>query len=177
MALASKVALIVFLLFLVGAALVSGQSRSSVGIAQVDQDQEKLCLTCHSPRFPPNDTSQDHWIYGYDIHEEGSPCYACHGDSLDVNGEPTHNSEDIAHPTVDEAAAMGKSEITCNSCHYPFNLQEELQAGSIMAPTPSNEPTFAAWALMLISGISLIAGVSIIGVLFSTRKHKSAGGN
>lgn len=161
-----------FLFLLIGVALVSVQSQATIGTGQVDQEQEKLCLTCHSPRFPPNDTSQDHWRYGWDAHAYGSPCYVCHGDILipAVDDTPPHNRANIQHPTWDEADAMGKSDLDCGACHYPHNIQEELLAGSIAAPSPILEPTLRTWALMIVAVTSLITGVFMILLLLLARK-------
>jgi hypothetical protein len=167
------VAAFVFLLAVVG--MFSVQSQASIGTGQVDQEQEKLCLTCHSPRFLPNDTSQDHWRYGWDVHADGSPCYVCHGDTLIPHDEATlpHNGANAQHPTWDEAAAIGKSDLDCGACHYPHNITEELLAGSIAAPSPILEPTLTTWALTVVAVISLITGVSVILVLLSVRKRKA----
>jgi hypothetical protein len=173
-----KLASATFLFLLTVVALASVQPGTGVGTAQLGQEQEKLCLNCHSPRFPPNDTIHDHWVYGYDQHAPGSPCYVCHSDiglfggSSGDSAEDPYNSANVQHPTVDEAAAMGKSDLDCHSCHYPQHIQEELQAGSIMASTPPYGPSLTAWAFMVVAGISLITGISVIGVLLSVRKRK-----
>lgn len=172
-----KLASATFLLLLTGVALASVQPGTGVGTAQLGQEQEKLCLNCHSPRFPPNDTSHEHTGLAdhppYAFHDPGSPCYACHGDTEDPTyGDPTHNPDNIAHPNVTEAAAVGKDLLNCSACHYPHNIQEELQAGSITAPPPPPEPTLTTWALMAVAGVSLITGISVIGVLLSVRKRK-----
>ncbi len=120
-----KLAVVAFLFLLTGVAVASGQSRPGLGTSQVDQQQEKLCLTCHSPRFPPNDTSHDHWVYGYDPHAYGSPCTVCHGESGPTGGvvgmgwADQYNVGNEQHPTVDESAAMGKSELDCNDLPLP----------------------------------------------------------
>jgi hypothetical protein len=170
-----KLAVAAFVFLLAIVAMVSVESQASIGTGQVDQVQEKLCLTCHSPRFQPNDTSQDHWRYGWDVHADGSPCYVCHGDFTIPHDEATapHNRANVQHPTWDEAAAMGKSDLDCGACHYPHNIQEELLAGSIAAPPPTLEPTLTTWALTLVAVISLITGVSVILVLLSVRKRKA----
>lgn len=174
-----KLAVVAFLFLLTGVALASAQSGSGIGTAEVDQEQEKLCLTCHSPRFPPNDASQDHWRYSWDVHAAGSPCYVCHGDTMigfnDISDD-THNSGNVQHPTWEEAAAMGKSDLDCGACHYPHNITKELLAGSITNPSPAPEPLLTIWASMIGAGVSLITGVSVIAVLFSIRKRICANG-
>jgi hypothetical protein len=174
-----KLAVIAFLFLLTGVAAVSAESGSGVGITQVDQLQEKLCLNCHSPRFPPNDTSHDHWVYGYDQHAAGSPCYVCHSDiglfggSSGIDAEDPHNAGNLQHPTEDEAAAMGKSDLDCRSCHYPQHIQEVLQAGSITAPTPPLGPNLTAWAFMIVAGICVITSVCAVGVSLSGKKKRT----
>lgn len=79
----------------------------------------------------------------------------------------------MQHPTVDEAAVMGKSDLDCSACHYPHNIQEELQAGSIMASSPPYGPTVTTWAFMVVAGISLIASVCVLGVSPSGRKKRN----
>jgi hypothetical protein len=175
-----RLAVAAFVFLLTVMAMVSVESQASIGTGQVDQVQEKLCLTCHSPRFPPNDTSQNHWRYGWDVHADGSPCYVCHGDTTIPHDEylPPHNRANIQHPTWDEAAAMGKSDLDCGACHYPHNIQEELLAGSIAAPSPNLEPTLTTWVLTIVAVITLITSFSIILVLLSVRKRKVVkGGN
>lgn len=174
-----KLAVVAFLFLLTGVAVASGQSRPGLGTSQVDQQQEKLCLTCHSPRFPPNDTSHDHWVYGYDPHAYGSPCTVCHGESGPTGGvvgmgwADQYNVGNEQHPTVDESAAMGKSELDCKTCHYPHRIQEELQAGSIIASTPPYEPTVTTWAFMVAAGLSLITSVCVVGVSLSGKKSRN----
>jgi hypothetical protein len=172
---AGKLAVAAFVFLLSVVAMFSVQSQASIGTGQVDQVQEKLCLTCHSPRFPPNDTSQDHWRYAWDAHADGSPCYVCHGDFYIPHDEveSPHNRANVQHPNWDEAAAMGKSDRDCGACHYPHNLREELLAGSIAAPSSIREPTLTTWALTVVAVISLITGFSVILILLSVRKRKA----
>ncbi len=174
-----KLGVVAFLFLLTGMAAVSAQYASGVGPAQVDQLQQKLCLTCHSPRFLPNDASHDHLAYAYDVHDWASPCYLCHGDYyIDWNElfVETHNPSNVQHPTVDEAIAMGKDDYECAQCHYPHNIQEELRAGSIIAATPPYVPNLSTWAFMIAAGIVLITGICAVGVSLSLRGGSNKGG-
>lgn len=149
------------------------------GIVQLPGDQEKLCLTCHSPRAPPTDTTQVH-TGRYDLMQAGAPCADCHGDTQDPNGEETHNAANANHPDATEAAAMGKDILTCDSCHYQHDILQELQTGQVTGP-PANATSQASlvgvpltmWASMIGAGVSLITGVSVIGVLFSARRRSA----
>ena len=85
----------------------------------------------------------------------------------------THNPSNVQHPTVDEAIAMGKDDYDCVSCHYPHHIQEELQAGSILASTPPYGPTVTTWAFMVLAGVSLITSVCVLGVSLSGGKKRN----
>jgi hypothetical protein len=177
MRIAGRLILLAFLLLLTGLAVVWSNPVTGTRTAQLTQDQEKLCLTCHSPRAPPNDTAHEH-IGVYDPMGAGSPCYVCHGPVSDPNGEtPTHNPANVDHPTPEEATAMGKDIMSCDSCHYKHDIQQELSTGGVAPPPPASAlPAATTLALMIVAGVSLITGVSMIAVLFSVRRRSTAKG-
>jgi hypothetical protein len=184
MSLVGKLAVVAFLFVLTGLAVT--YANPGTGTAQLTQDQEKLCLQCHSPRDPPTDTTHNH-TGRYDLMQVGAPCWECHGDTEDPNGEPTHDPANQYHPTADEAAAMGKDILTCDSCHFKHDIQQELQTGVVVpvadnssSSSPSGSqaskiaPPITIWVPMIGAGASLITGLSVIGISVSTRKRKPA---
>jgi hypothetical protein len=194
MGLVGKLAVIAFLFMLTGLAVT--YANPGTGTAQLTQDQEKLCLQCHSPRDPPTDTTHNHTGV-YDLMQVGSPCWVCHGDSADPNGDPTHLPSNQYHPTADEAALVGfytpdgkgKDILTCDSCHFKHDIQLELQTGIVVregdnsnttGTSPSGSqahkiaPPITVWIPMIGAGTSLITGLSVIGLAVSTRKRKMA---
>jgi hypothetical protein len=184
MGVVGKLAVVAFLFVLTGLAVT--YANPGTGTAQLSQDQEKLCLQCHSPRDPPTDTTHNH-TGQYDLMQVGAPCWECHGDSLDPNGEPTHDPSNEYHPTAAEAAAVGKDILTCDSCHFKHDIQQELQTGVVVpvadnssSSSPSGSqaskiaPPITIWVPMIGAGASLITGLSVIGISVSTRKRKPA---
>jgi hypothetical protein len=188
MSLIGKLAVFAFLFLLTGLAVTwasPASGSSQVVPTQLTQDQEKLCLNCHSPRDPPNDTTHVH-TGQYALMQEGAPCWLCHTDYTpsDDLPEPVHNPANEYHPTEAEATAMGKDLMDCTECHYPHDIQAELASGTIQArpanvsgPTGSGvAPPFMVWAPMIGAGVSLITGISMIAVVFSARKRSVAKG-
>jgi hypothetical protein len=194
MSLVGKLAVVAFLFVLTGLAVT--YANPGTGTAQLTQDQEKLCLQCHSPRDPPTDTTHNH-TGRYDLMQVGSPCWVCHGDTEDPNGDPTHDPANQYHPTADEAALVGfytpdgkgKDILTCDSCHFKHDIQQELGAGVVVASEADNSstspsgsqahaiaPPIIIWLPMIGAGTSLITGLSVIGISLSTRKRKPAEG-
>jgi hypothetical protein len=182
MGVVGKLAVVAFLFVLTGLAVT--YANPGTGTAQLSQDQEKLCLQCHSPRDPPTDTTHNH-TGQYDLMQVGAPCWECHGDSLDPNGEPTHDPSNEYHPTAAEAAAVGKDILTCDSCHFKHDIQQELQTGTVVPEENSTSslsgsqaskiaPPITVWIPMIGAGASLITGLSVIGISISTRKRKPA---
>jgi hypothetical protein len=187
MSLVGKLAVFAFLFLLTGLAVTWANPTTGVGTTtQLTQDQQKLCMNCHSPRDLPNDTSHVHTGQGA-MMQPGAPCWVCHGDTEDPNGDPTHNPDNLYHPTAQEAAAVGKDILNCTSCHYPHDIIAELASGSLTPPPPSNgstvssgvgliAPSITIWAPMIGAGVSLITGISMIAVLFSVRRRGVAKG-
>jgi hypothetical protein len=164
-----KLAVVAFLFLLAGLALTSAQSGTSVGATPPTPDQLKVCLNCHSPRFPPDDTSHVHEGV-YDPMGEGSPCYVCAHGPLPGPDDP--------HPNLEEVAGMGKKPENCWSCHYPHDIQAELGTGTTTAQPPSSSPTLMQWVVMVLAGSTLITGVCLMAVLFSVQKRSvMKGGN
>jgi len=171
-----KLAVVAFLFLLVGLALTSAQSGTGVGAAPPTlaqsgtgvaatpptPDQLKLCFECHSPRFPPNDTSHIH-IEGYNAEGQGSPCYVC------AHGPPP--TPDDPHPNLDEAQTMGKTMVNCWTCHYAHDIQAELGVGNSTASPPPSAPSLMRWVVMVLAGTIVITGVCLMAVLFSVRKR------
>jgi hypothetical protein len=169
-----KFIVLAFLFLLAGMALTSAQPRIGIGTAQLGQEQEKLCLTCHAPRVAPNDTAHEH-THIYDWHAAGSPCYVCHGNASIQDaggGVDPHNPANVNHPSEKEASAMGKSDLDCRACHYQHNIQEELQAGSITSVSPPLEPRPTTWALMVVAVVSLVTSVS--GLVVTLLAHEQS---
>jgi nitrate/TMAO reductase-like tetraheme cytochrome c subunit len=187
MSLVPKLAVFAFLFLLSGLAVTWAGPASGANTAQLTQDQEKLCLSCHSPRDPPNDTTHVHSGV-YALMDPGAPCWVCHGEGAapGESEEPTRNPQNEYHPDEAETAAMGKDILDCGSCHYRHDILQELASGTVSPPSANATsggsgliaPKATVWAPMIGAGVSLITGVSMIAVLFSTRKHSTAkGGN
>jgi nitrate/TMAO reductase-like tetraheme cytochrome c subunit len=180
MGIVGKLAVVAFLFVLTGLAVT--WASPGTGIAQLTQDQEKLCLQCHSPRDPPTDITHNH-TGRYDLMQVGAPCWECHGPVEDPNGNPTQDQTNQYHPTAEEAAAVGKDILTCDSCHFKHDIQQELQTGVVVSEGGSNSttsgsqaskiaPPIMVWIPMIGAGASLITGLSVIGISLSTRKRK-----
>jgi hypothetical protein len=178
MSLIGKLAVFAFLFLLTGLAVTwASPASGSSQVTQLTQDQQKLCLNCHSPRDPPNDTTHVHTgMFG--MMDEGSPCWLCHGDQTpsDDVPQPTRTPANQYHPNETEATAVGKDLLDCSSCHYKHDILAELASGTVSAP-PANStggigmaPSVTVWAPMVGAGVSLITGISMIAVLLSTRK-------
>ena len=165
-----KLALIAFLFFLASVALASAQPKTTVGVAQLDEEGKKLCVTCHSSRFPVNNTIYEHrGRVFFDYHNGKSPCFLCHGDSTVgvESDEPTRRPSNAKHPDWDDAAAMGKWGADCVECHFDFNEKDALQAGSIFAPASPPVTEDNLWSQTVAAGICLITGLSLISIVLS----------
>lgn len=185
MSLVGRLAVFAFLFLLTGLAVTWASPATGIGTSQLTQDQEKLCLNCHSPRLPPNDTTHVHTGV-FALMNEGAPCYVCHGEGVvpGETGEDTRNPQNQYHPTPEEAAALGKDIMDCSTCHYKHDILAEL-AGGTVAPPPANAtgggsglmaPRITVWIPMMAAGMGLITGLSMIGVAFSVRKRGAAKG-
>jgi hypothetical protein len=170
LSLAKKLVVAVFLFLLAAFAVTVADSR--LRGSQLSESEEKLCMTCHSPNFPPNDTSHIHTGF-YEIMTLGSPCWECHG-QLNPDDTPTHDSKNAPHPTREETALMHKDILECSSCHYAHNIHEELQTGRITSSPPPSEPTRVQWMLAIAGGVILITGAFMFVVSFAVRKSRSS---
>jgi hypothetical protein len=189
----TKIVVVAFVFLLTCLAMSWAHPATSLGTTQLTEDQKKLCLSCHSPRYLPTNLTEIH-TGKYEMMATGAPCYLCHV-GQDPNGGDVYLSTNVKHPDEKESKAIGKDLLECTECHYEHNIQQELATGESVKPPPpeSNPPSsnsttgggstvthrgvsLEALIIQVIAGTSLITGVCLFAVLLPIRKQNLAKG-
>ena len=179
----AKIVVAAFMFLLTCLAMTWAHPATSLGTTQLTEDQKKLCLNCHSPKYLPTNLTEIH-TGKYEMMATGAPCYICHA-GQDPNGGDVYLDTNKMHPDEKESKAAGKDILECTECHYEHNIQEELATGQVVVPPPPPPPTanstgsgssrrglpLTGLIVQIVAGSSAITGVCLVAVLFPSRKQ------